>query len=391
MESCDVLIVGGGVIGSAIAYFLAGRTDFKGSIVVVEKDATYETAATPRSAGGVRQQFSTPENIQMSMFGAAFIKTVGEHLSIDDEVVDLPFTENGYLFLATATGLETLRTNHTAQTSLGAKVALLTPSEMKARFPWLQVEDLAGGCFGLANEGWTDPYGLLQAFRRKARSLGVTYLADEVTGLERVGSRIASASVRAGGRLACGTVVNAAGYHARELAAMIGIDLPVRPRKRIVYVFDCRDKPERAPLTIDPTGVWCRPEGANFIGGISPPEQDDPDATDFEIDYGLYEDVVWPTLAHRIPAFEALKLMRAWVGHYDYNTLDQNAILGPHPEVGNFYFANGFSGHGLQQSPAVGRAIAELIAYGRYRTLDLHRFGFERVLNNRPILELNVV
>jgi FAD-dependent oxidoreductase domain-containing protein 1 len=391
MESCDVLIVGGGVIGSAIAYFLAGRTDFKGSIVVVEKDATYETAATPRSAGGVRQQFSTPENIQMSMFGAAFIKTVGEHLSIDDEVVDLPFTENGYLFLATATGLETLRTNHTAQTSLGAKVALLTPSEMKARFPWLQVEDLAGGCFGLANEGWTDPYGLLQAFRRKARSLGVTYLADEVTGLERVGNRIASASVRAGGRLACGTVVNAAGYHARELAAMIGIDLPVRPRKRIVYVFDCRDKPERAPLTIDPTGVWCRPEGANFIGGISPPEQDDPDATDFEIDYGLYEDVVWPTLAHRIPAFEALKLMRAWVGHYDYNTLDQNAILGPHPEVGNFYFANGFSGHGLQQSPAVGRAIAELIAYGRYRTLDLHRFGFERVLNNRPILELNVV
>jgi FAD-dependent oxidoreductase domain-containing protein 1 len=391
MQPCDVLIVGGGVIGSAIAYFLAGRTDFKGSIVVVEKDATYETAATPRSAGGVRQQFSTPENIQMSMFGASFIKTVGEHLRVDDEVVELPFTEWGYLFLATATGLETLRTNHTAQTSLGAKVALLTPSELKTRFPWLQTDDLAGGCFGLANEGWTDPYGLLQAFRRKARSLGVTYVADEVTGLERVGNRIASASLRAGGRLPCGAVVNAAGYHAREIAGMIDVDLPVRPRKRIVYVFDCRDKPERAPLTIDPTGVWCRPEGANFIGGISPPEQQDPDATDFEIDYGLYEDVVWPTLAHRIPAFEAIKLVRAWVGHYDYNTLDQNAILGPHPEVENFYFANGFSGHGLQQSPAVGRAIGELIAYGRYRTLDLRRFGFERVLNNRPIMELNVV
>jgi sarcosine oxidase len=327
----------------------------------------------------------------MSMFGASFIKTVGEHLRVDDEVVELPFTEWGYLFLATATGLETLRTNHTAQTSLGAKVALLTPSELKTRFPWLQVEDLAGGCFGLANEGWTDPYGLLQAFRRKARSLGVTYVADEVTGLERVGNRIASASLRAGGRLPCGAVVNAAGYHAREIAGMIDVDLPVRPRKRIVYVFDCRDKPERAPLTIDPTGVWCRPEGANFIGGISPPEQQDPDATDFEIDYGLYEDVVWPTLAHRIPAFEAIKLVRAWVGHYDYNTLDQNAILGPHPEVENFYFANGFSGHGLQQSPAVGRAIGELIAYGRYRTLDLRRFGFERVLNNRPIMELNVV
>lgn len=391
MHSCDVAIIGGGVIGSAIAYFLAGRTDFKGSIVVVEKDSTYETAATPRSAGGVRQQFSTPENIRMSMFGAAFIKEAGEHLAVDGEVVELPFVEWGYLFLATATGFETLRANHTTQTSLGAKVALLMPSELKARFPWLNVDDLAGGCFGLANEGWTDPYGLLQAFRRKARALGVTYLADEVTGLERVGNRIASVALRDGGRLDCGAVVNAAGYHAAEVAGMIGIDLPVRPRKRIVYVFDCREKPERAPLTIDPTGVWCRPEGATFIGGISPPEAEDPDTADFEIDYKLYEDVVWPTLAHRIPAFEAIKLVRAWVGHYDYNTLDQNAILGPHPEVGNFYFANGFSGHGLQQSPAVGRAVAELIAYGAYRSLDLRRFGFERVVNNLPISELNVV
>ena len=391
MHSCDVAIIGGGVIGSAIAYFLAGRTDFKGSIVVVEKDPTYETAATPRSAGGVRQQFSTPENIRMSMFGAAFIKEAGEHLTVDGEAVELPFVEWGYLFLATATGFETLRANHTTQTSLDAKVALLMPSELKARFPWLNVEDLAGGCFGLANEGWTDPYGLLQAFRRKARSLGVTYMTDEVTGLERDGNRVAGAALRNGGRLACGAVVNAAGYHAHEIAGMIGVGLPVRPRKRIVYVFDCRDKPERAPLTIDPTGVWCRPEGANFIGGISPPEADDPDSTDFEIDYGLYEDVVWPTLAHRIPAFEAIKLVRAWVGHYDYNTFDQNAILGPHPEIGNFYFANGFSGHGLQQSPAVGRAIAELIAYGTYRSLDLRRFGYERVVNSVPISELNVV
>src|SRR5882672_2853737 len=391
MHSCDVAIIGGGVIGSAIAYFLAGRTDFKGSIVVVEKDPTYETAATPRSAGGVRQQFSTPENIRMSMFGAAFIKDAREHLTIDGEVVELPFVEWGYLFLATPAGFETLRTNHTTQTSLGAKVALLTPSELKTRFPWLHVDDLAGGCYGLANEGWTDPYGLLQAFRRKARSLGVTYLADKVTGLERVGDRIASVSLRDGGRLACGAIVNAAGYHAAEIAAMIGTDLPVRPRKRIVYVFDCRDKPERAPLTIDPTGVWCRPEGANFIGGISPPEAEDPDSTDFEIDYGLYEDVVWPTLAHRIPAFEAIKLVRAWVGHYDYNTLDQNAILGPHPEIGNFYFANGFSGHGLQQSPAVGRATAELIAHGAYRSIDLTRFGYERVLRGESIVELNVV
>ena len=391
MQSCDVLIVGGGVIGSAIAYFLAGRTDFKGSIVVVEKDATYETAATPRSAGGVRQQFSTPENVQMSQFGAAFIKSIGEHLSVDGDIADVPFTEWGYLFLATDGGLETLRGNHTTQTSLGAKVALLTPSELKTRFSWLCVDDLAGGCYGLADEGWTDPYGLLQAFRRKARALGATYLADEAVGFERGGRGVASVTLRDGGRLGCGAVVNAAGYHAHKIAAAAGIDLPVRPRKRIVYVFDCRSGPQRAPLTIDPTGVWCRPEGASFICGISPPEADDPDTTDLEIDYRWYEDVVWPTLAHRIPAFEAIKLVRAWAGHYDYNTLDQNAILGPHPEVGNFYFANGFSGHGLQQSPAVGRAIAELIAHGAYRSIDLGRFGFERVLRRAPLFELNVV
>jgi len=391
MRRFDVVIVGGGVIGSAVAYFLAGPVGFKGKVAVVEKDPTYETAATPRSAGGIRQQFSTAENILMSRFGASFVKTAGEHLSVDGEIVELPFVEWGYLFLATAAGLEVLRANHTLQTSLGARVILQTPSELKEHFPWLRTDDLAGGCYGLANEGWTDPHGLLQAFRRKARSLGVTYMTDEVMGLRRHGGRVDAALLRGGGEVGCGALVNAAGIRAREIAAMIGIELPVRPRKRMVYVFDCREKPARAPLTIDPTGVWCRPEGANFIGGVSPPEDEDPDCTDFEPDDRLYEEVVWPALAHRVPAFEAIKLLRSWVGHYDYNTLDQNAILGAHPEVGNFYFCNGFSGHGLQQSPAVGRAIAELITLGRYRSIDLTRFGYERVLRNAPLPELNVV
>jgi sarcosine oxidase len=185
--------------------------------------------------------------------------------------------------------------------------------------------------------------------------------------------------------------VDSAGYHAHEVAAMAGIELPIRPRKRFVFVFDCKAPIERAPLLIDPSGVYFRPEGANFIGGVSPPEDQDPDCFDFEIDYRLFEEVVWPTLAERVPAFEAIKLVRAWAGHYDYNTLDQNAILGPHPEIRNFYFANGFSGHGLQQSPAAGRATAELIAHGAYRSIDLTRFGYERVLRGEPIVELNVV
>jgi sarcosine oxidase len=391
MTASDVAIIGGGVIGSAIAYFLAGPIGFKGSVTVIEKDPTYEAAATARSAGGIRQQFSTPENIEISKFGAAFVKSIGEHLSVDGEAPQVPFVEWGYLFLASSAGLETLRSNHRIQTGLGADIAFLDAEGLKKRFPWLNVDDLAGGCHGRANEGWTDPYSLLQAFRRKARSLGVNYLHDEAVGLRREAGRVTGVHLRSGDIIACGSVVNSAGYHADKVAAWLGIDLPVRPRKRFVYVFDCRDKPERAPLTIDPTGVWFRPEGANFICGISPPETEDPDCTDFELDYRLYEEVIWPSLAHRIPAFEAIKLVRAWAGHYDYNTLDQNAILGPHPEFANFYFANGFSGHGLQQSPGVGRAVAEHIAFGGYRSIDLRRFSFERVLASRPIHEINVV
>ena len=390
-QSYDVVIVGGGAIGSAVAYFLAGATDFTGSVLVVEKDPAYAEAATPRSAGGIRQQFSTPENILMSRFGAAFVRSAGDRLAVAGEAPHIPFHEAGYLFLATAAGMAVLAANHALQTRLGARVALLSPAELAARYPWLNVGDLAGGSLGLADEGWIDPYALLQAFRRKARSLGVAYLADEAVGMRRHGNRVAAVALARAGAVGCGAVVNAAGARAAEVAAFAGLALPVRPRKRFVYVFDCRTPVLGAPLVIDPSGVYFRPEGAAYIGGVSPPAEDDPDCLDLELDDRLFEEIVWPTLAHRVPAFAAIKLLRAWAGHYDYNTLDQNVILGPHPEVGNFYFANGFSGHGLQQSPAVGRGIAELIAYGAYRTLDLGRFSYDRVLTGAAIRELNIV
>jgi FAD-dependent oxidoreductase domain-containing protein 1 len=390
-DSFDVAVVGGGVIGSAIAYFLLGQMDFRGRVAVIEKDPGYAAAATARSAGGIRQQFSTPENIAMSRFGAKFVKEVADYLTVDGEAPFLPFTEWGYLFLATAPGLATLKANHATQQRLGADVALLTPPELKARFAWLNVDDLSGGSFGRSNEGWIDPYGLLQAFKRKARSLGAVYLHDEVVGVERTGARIEAVRLAKGGRLACGAMVDSAGYHAHEIAAMAGVDLPIRPRKRFVFAFDCKVPIERAPLLIDPTGVYFRPEGAGFICGVSPPEDADPDCFDFDIDYSLFEETIWPALAGRVPAFEAIKLVRAWAGHYDYNTLDQNAILGAHPDISNLYFATGFSGHGLQQSPAVGRATAELITHGGYRTIDLSRFGYDRIRRGEPIIELNVV
>jgi sarcosine oxidase len=391
MRGQDVVIVGGGVMGSSVAYFLKGWLEFPGSVLVIERDHTYAEAATPRSAGGIRQQFSTPENILMGLFGADFIKRASEYLAVDGDAPHLPFVENGYLFLAGEAGLPILRANHETQTSLGADNALLSPAELARRFPWLNTDGLAGGCLGLSNEGWTDPYGLLQAFRRKARELGAAYAADAVTGLKRDGSRIAAVATQANGEIPCGAVVNASGYWARAIAASAGIDLPVFPRKRLVYVFDCREALGRVPLTIEPNGVWFRPEGAGYICGVSPDEAEDPDCTDFEIDDRQFEEIIWPTMANRVSAFEAIKLTRSWAGHYDYNSLDQNAILGPHPEIANFYFCNGFSGHGLQQSPAVGRATAEMIVHGACKSIDLARFGYGRVVRHEPLREINVV
>ncbi|MAG96554.1 MAG: FAD-binding oxidoreductase [Alphaproteobacteria bacterium] len=393
-EKPDVLVIGGGVIGSAVAYFLAAEPAFDGRVTVVERDPTYATSSTALSVASIRQQFSTPENIRMSLFGAEFFRSAGQYLAIDGEAPDIAFRESGYLFLATEESLPILESNHHTQLDCGAAVALLTPAELRMRFPWLAVDDLAAGSLGLANEGWLDSYALLQAFKQKAISLGVRYLRDEVVGLARQGNRLVAAELASGDRLEFGLAVNAAGPRANRLAAMAGLDLPVRARKRIVHVIDCPQPIADCPLVIDPTGLYFRPEGRNFLSGISPaPDQDpdqDPDSDGLELANDLFE-TIWPLLARRVPAFETLKLVRAWAGHYAYNTLDQNAILGPHPEVENLYFTNGFSGHGLQQSPAVGRAMSELITFGSYRTLDLSRFGYERIIENKPVPELNVV
>lgn len=387
----DVVIAGGGVIGSAIAYFLGADEDFAGRVLVVEPDPSYTECSTTRSCGSIRQQFSTPENIEMALFGIEFLRAAGERLAVDGEAPDIGLHEGGYLFLASESGRAVLEANHAVQQAHGADIALLEPAALTARFPWLSTEGIALGALGLSGEGWFDPNTLLQAFRRKARALGAEYHKDRVVGLTLDKSRISHAVLASGEEIAAGAFVNASGPRAAEVAAMAGIDLPVRPRKRNVYVFDCRTSISNMPLLIDSSGVYVRPEGSQYICGVSPPEDEDPDCLDLEVEYRWFEETVWPALAARIPAFAAIKQTGAWAGHYAYNIFDQNAVIGSHPKIDNFYFANGFSGHGLQQSPAVGRAISELITGGRFRTLDLTRFGYARFAGNAPVRELNLV
>jgi glycine/D-amino acid oxidase-like deaminating enzyme len=392
--SHDVVIVGGGAIGGSVACFLLTDPTFDGTVAVIERDPTYALASSARSAASIRQQFSTPENIRMSQFSIGWLRDAGRNLAVDDEgggTVDLGLVEDGYLYLATDATESALRQNHVVQRAEGADVDLLAPDDLRDRFPWLAVDDLVLGSLGRSGEGWFDGYALMAGFRRKARSLGATFVTAEAVGLRVRAGRVEAAELDDGSTLSGGTFVNAAGPWARRLAGFAGIDLPVEARRRSVFAFSSRLPLPACPLVIDPSGAWFRPEGPGFIGAIPPPEDEDLADLPLEVDSRRFEERLWPALAARVPVFDEIRVTNAWAGYYELNTFDHNAILGPHPEVPNLLFANGFSGHGLQHSPAVGRAIAELVVHGRYATLDLSVFGFERIAAGRRVVERNVI
>lgn len=396
----DVVVVGGAVIGSAVAYFLATNADFNGSILVVERDPTYRRASTSLSSSSIRVQFSNQVNVRISQFGSEFIQGFPEIMRIGSDRPDLGFHPGGYLFLAATEEQErTLRENHTVQRACGADVVLWDREELLRAFPHLRVDDVRLASFGCSGEGWFDNTGLMYGFRNKARKAGAEYLTDEVVGIGRNGDRVASVRLKSGREVAAGTIVNASGPRAALTARMAGLDVPVEPRKRTLFVFDCATNPDgtatvnggRLPLMIDPSGVFCRPEGRFFLSGCPPIDDPAVDFDDFDPRYDEFEEIIWPALAGRSAGFEAIKVVNQWAGHYDFNTLDHNLIVGRHPEVRNFIFANGFSGHGLQQSPAAGRGVSELVIYGEFRTLDLSDVGYERVVENRPFLEKAVI
>jgi len=395
--TADVVIVGGAVMGSSTAYHLLADPGFKGRVIVIEKDPTYQLSASALSAASIRQQYSSAVNIRISLHGIRFLRSIGDYLEVEGERPEIGLKEAGYLYCATAAGASILAENQALQAAEGADILYMEPDSLKERFPWLNVEDLAAGTWGRSGEGWFDGWGLLQAFRRKARSLGAQYVKGEVAEVERDGNRIVAVRLKDGARIACGALVNCAGSGGRALAEKAGLDIPVQAKRRYVFTFSCREPVANCPLLIDTSGAYVRPEGeGHFICGASPEadrdlDWSDEDPSSQEIDFSFFEEFVWPSLAHRVPAFEAIKPGRAWAGPYDMSLLDHNAIVGPAGEIENFYLCNGFSGHGLQQSPAIGRGLAELIVHGRYQTLDLSELGYERVLANRPLLERNVI
>ncbi len=384
MKHTDVAIVGGGIMGSCTAYYLK-KHGFTGNITVFEKDPSYKQSCTALSWGGIRRQFSNPENIQLSAFGLNIIRNLKSEFDSD---ADVGFKEQGYLVLASAQSVSVLEESAGLQNSMGADTQLLSDDALSARFPHINFDGIAMGSFGRTGEGWFDPYQFLNLFRKAAIAGGVTYVPQEVKAIE---DNILTTTD--GTQYTFSNLVNAAGTGAGAVAAMLGLDLPVSPAKRYVFVVDCPAAPEalrKGPLTFNIDGTYFRPEGRNFIWGYTPTEDEEPQVKDWEMDFALFEERIWPSLASRVPAFETVKQVGHWVGHYDYNWFDQNGIIGQHPGMKNLYLANGFSGHGIQQGPAVGNAISELIMHGEYRTIDLRRMSVQRLIDKKPLMEKNI-
>jgi len=413
-ERFDVLVIGGGIMGSSTAHWLARKTNGQLKVCVVEPDPSYSTSATTLSVGGLRQQFSLRENIRIGLYARDFMRGYPGSLAWGDlnpeTLPDVNFQPHGYLFLATKAGEEVLARNQATQAECGASTVMLDQADLKRTFPWLNIEagdvspEVTAGCYGADSEGWFDPWALLQAFKMSAQHGGVEYVQGKVTQVKSKSDGTPSSATIVSSlskdkkelEVSFDKLVIAAGGDSGEVGRLVGIGegegalavpIPVEKRKRFVYVPHCPDGPGLdCPLVIDPTGVYFRREGlgGNYLCGQSPTEEQEPNDTDLtKVDMDWFEEQVWPVMAQRVEAFERLKVRTSWAGNYDYNTWDQNGLIGKHPALSNTYMACGFSGHGIQQGPAVGRGIAELLLDGTFSTLDLSALSFDRVLEGK--------
>ena len=380
-----VVIIGGAIVGSFCAWELR-RAGHTGPITVVDKDMTYERSSTALSAASIRTQFGTPTCIAMSLHAVDLFRALAFAFEEDD--AHIGYVEAGYLILGAPEEFADRAAAAEMQRTHGAEVAVFDRDELAERFPHFDFSGVGIGTFGTSGEGWFDAWSLLTLVKRSARRLGAVYLEQAVTGFEVSHDAVEAVRLSSGETVACDVCVLAAGALSGRLAALAGIELPVVPKKRSVFNFQAPVPHDGFPMLFDTSGIWVRPEGDGFIGGIQPTATDDHDADDdFEPHGDLFENVFWPLLVERIPEMDQLRLRRSWAGHYEVNLLDHNAVIGPHDRYGNLLFATGFSGHGVMHAPAAGRGIAELITTGGYTTIDLSSLGWSRIREQRPMVE----
>ena len=384
----DVAVVGGGIVGSCVAYFVK-RLAPAASVVVIEPDRTYEFASTLRASGGARRQFSCPENIEMSNFSIPFIAGADETLAVDGAPAHVEWRAGGYLFIVGAADVGVLRANRDVQRAHGVDAQWLDADALHGRFPSMNLDGIAAGVL-TPDDGWCDPNGLLQGLRRKARALGAHYADDRVVGIDRDPTKVRGVRLASGRALRAECVVNAAGAWAKQIAAMVGMPLPIEPLRRFEHYFETPNAIEPLPYVKDMARLAFRPEGKGYSGGLV--DSNEPRGYNFDVDHDYFERVVWPALAHRFPALEACRCRRTWSGLYEQSELDGNPVIGNWAgTLDNFYVVAGFSGHGMMHAPAAGRAIAERIVQGRYETIDLARLGYRRVAEQTPYPERGIL
>jgi FAD-dependent oxidoreductase domain-containing protein 1 len=387
MLNADIIIVGGGVMGSSTAFSLR-KVGYTGRIIVFEKDPIYEFSSTSRSAGGIRQLYTTAINIQISRYSLQVYKNFPNTMAIDGEPLEINFRQRGYLFLGKSNMMASLEKQQSLQNKFGVPSEVLSANELLNIIPELNIDDLAGGLY-CHEDGYLDPYSVMQGYKKNAQRLGVEYISEEVETILTTQNKVTGIRLINGTEYQSPIVINCAGAWGVYLSDKIGIPLPIHPLKRQIFQFDTAEPLKKElPLTVDPTGVYFRHEGDKILTGYS--EETEP-GIDFSVKRSLFYDEIWPILANRVQNFERVKITSGWAGLYSFNTADHNAIIGNHPSMHGYYMALGFSGHGMQQAPGVGQGLAELIHYGKYETIDFTPLRFERFAENDLILEDAIV
>jgi FAD-dependent oxidoreductase domain-containing protein 1 len=388
MMQTDIAVIGGGAIGSAVAYYVK-VLDPGADVVVIERDPSFEHASTPRASGGIRRLFSLPENIELSQYSIAFFDAFAETMAVDGVPADIGLRKNGYLFIVPQDGRAVLERNFDTQQRLGCNVSWLEPDELRHRFPSMNVSDL-GCAVHSPDDGWLDPHSTLAGLRAKGRALGAEFVKDTVVGLVRNRDRVRWAELSSGSRIRADQFVNAAGAWAKDICAMVDASVPIEPLRRFEHYFESQEPIEPLPYLKDTRRLAFRPEGAGYSGGV--PTLAEPRGYNFDVDRSYFETSVWPALAHRFPQFERTRCFSTLPGLYDQNDFDGNLIIGPGVGgLANFHLLAGFSGHGLMHAPGCGRAMAELLLTGAYQSIDLTRFGWQRVVDGTPVREEGII